>query len=175
MENPWVDPGVCREGAIARWARSGGPDGENDGSSWTVQLPSTLYSPHSVSPTFSHSVGGSAAFHWEQNESGLPPHGEPSFKPGPVAQHNRLCPSGGRWGSWLQTVVCHGGRKTTGGWAPAGSRAVSRLSSVSLIFPLLQDTRAWPVLLGHSSPSSGGGIVGVLGGFTLCLLPASHP
>lgn len=170
---------------MARWARSEGPDGENDGTSWTVQLPSTLYSPHSVSPTFSHSVGGSAAFRWEQNESGLPPHGEPSFKPGPVAQRNRLCPSGGRWGSWLQTAVYHGGRKTTGrapadwttgGWAPAGSKAVSRLSSVSLIFPLLQDTRAWPVLLGHSSPSLlGGGIVGVLGGFTLCLLPASNP
>lgn len=59
---------VCGEGDIARWARSGGPDGENDRTSWTVQLPSMLYSPQlgqSVSPTFSHSVGGSAAFHLE--------------------------------------------------------------------------------------------------------------
>lgn len=45
---------VCGEGDIARWARSGGPDGENDRTSWTVQLPSMLYSPQLGAECVSH-------------------------------------------------------------------------------------------------------------------------
>lgn len=52
--------------------------------------------------------------------------------------------AGGAPGCRLR-VLCS--RVTTGGWAPAGSRAALPVSSVSLTFPLLQDTRASPAPL----------------------------